>query len=210
MRPRKKSKTTTTDERGRNWSFFVYPESAPKNWREIINEWHTPWFESPLHDKDLCEDESGEIKKAHWHIIIMFKGNKSFAQIKELTNKLNAPNPQKTQSMRGSVRYLAHMDNPDKHQYEPSEITGHNGASPAAYMHIELTRSETNAVVMQLQKYIRENDIREYSDLMDYLEDTNQVTEFDVARTNTIYLRSYINSRRHKIQDEEARYQKRQ
>ncbi|WP_261701691.1 replication protein, partial [Staphylococcus equorum] len=26
------------DTRTRNWTFFVYPDSAPANWREILNE----------------------------------------------------------------------------------------------------------------------------------------------------------------------------
>ncbi|MDU7039740.1 MAG: Rep family protein, partial [Lactococcus lactis] len=58
------------DTRTRNWTFFVYPESAPSNWREILDSYHVPWIESPLHDKDVNSD--GEIKKAHWHVLLMF------------------------------------------------------------------------------------------------------------------------------------------
>ncbi|HBM8385896.1 TPA: replication protein, partial [Enterococcus faecium] len=28
----------TKDERTRNWTFVVYPESAPENWREFLDE----------------------------------------------------------------------------------------------------------------------------------------------------------------------------
>lgn len=68
------------DNRTRNWTFVVYPESAPDNWREIIDEYRTPWIESPLHDKDVNPD--GELKKPHWHVMMMFPTNKSYDQIR--------------------------------------------------------------------------------------------------------------------------------
>lgn len=39
--------------KGRDWAFVVYPESAPENWREILDETRMRWIESPLHDKDF-------------------------------------------------------------------------------------------------------------------------------------------------------------
>ena len=48
--------------KGRDWTFIVYPESAPKAWREILDDTHLRWVESPLHDRDVNPD--GEIKKS--------------------------------------------------------------------------------------------------------------------------------------------------
>lgn len=90
------------DNRTRNWTFVVYPESAPDNWREIIDEYHTPWIESPLHDKDVNPD--GEIKKAHWHVMMMFPTNKSYDQIREITMKLRSPNPQNEKACNRQVK----------------------------------------------------------------------------------------------------------
>ncbi|MES5113939.1 Rep family protein, partial [Lactobacillus gasseri] len=39
--------------RVRNWTIIVYPESAPKNWRDIIDSTHVTWVEGPIHDKDV-------------------------------------------------------------------------------------------------------------------------------------------------------------
>ena len=61
-----------SSEKGRDWTFIVYPESAPDNWRELLDDTHLRWIESPLHDKDVNED--GEIKKPHWHILLSFEG----------------------------------------------------------------------------------------------------------------------------------------
>ena len=52
----------------RSWSFIVYPESAPSNWIDILNDMHIEIIISPLHDKDT--DPDGEVKKAHYHVMI--------------------------------------------------------------------------------------------------------------------------------------------
>ena len=41
------------DRRARSWSWIVYPESAPDNWRQLLDETGEKWIESPLHDKDI-------------------------------------------------------------------------------------------------------------------------------------------------------------
>lgn len=46
--------------RHRNWIFIVYPDSAQKNWRDIVTDIGAPWGHSPLHDKD--ENEYGGAK----------------------------------------------------------------------------------------------------------------------------------------------------
>ena len=60
------------DTRGRNFATMVYPESAPENWREILAGYFIPAFISPLHDKDL--NPTGEPKKPHHHVMLMFEG----------------------------------------------------------------------------------------------------------------------------------------
>ena len=55
------------ESRTRNWTIVLYPESAPDNWRTLIDDLHIEWVESPLHDKDV--NANGEPKKAHWHLL---------------------------------------------------------------------------------------------------------------------------------------------
>ena len=47
--------------RTRNWTVVVYPESAPENWREYMDELQIEWVESPLHEFDT--NATGEVKK---------------------------------------------------------------------------------------------------------------------------------------------------
>lgn len=190
-------------ERTRNWLCIVYPESAPENWREIIDKQHIEWVESPLHDKDLNpqfigeDDETDPCKKAHWHIIMLFQGNKSYEQVKQLTDSLNAPRPAPCQSVKGSIRYMVHKDNPEKHQYDWNDIKCHGGAD------LDTLCMSTYAERLQVQKdiirFIEGNDITEFSDIVMYsiTEGLNDWVNV-LLNNSTLSIGTYITSRRNK------------
>ena len=71
---------------------------------------------SPLHDKDL--NATGEPKKAHWHVIVVYGSPTTESNVKSLTERLNAPKPIPLEQVRGYYRYLTHKDNPEKAQYD--------------------------------------------------------------------------------------------
>lgn len=188
------SKKNTKDERTRNWTFVVYPESAPQNWREIIEDVHVPWVESPLHDKDVNPD--GEIKKAHWHVMVMFSSNKTYEQIREITLKLASPNPQKVANAKGMVRYFAHMDNPEKFQYSKNEIIAHSGAEIDTYL--SATKAERYELIREMMNFINENKIIEMKDILDYSMRERFDDWFPLLCDNSAYIiDSYIKSNRH-------------
>ena len=118
--------TTKKDDRTRNWCFIVYPESAPENWEEILNNNHVKWAHSPVHDKDVNEldNETGEveIKKAHYHVLFSFETLKSYKQVLEISKSVNGTIPQQCASVVGAVRYFVHLDNPEKYQYNRNDI----------------------------------------------------------------------------------------
>lgn len=187
----------TKDERIRNWTFVIYPESAPKNWRDILDEQHIQWIESPLHDKDTNED--GTPKKPHWHILLMYDGKKSFEQIKEITDSLNSPIPQKVASTKGLVRYMIHMDNPDKVQYNQADIIGHGGVDLAELL--KPTSSTRYQLIGEMMDYVREKNIIEMEDLLYYARIERFDDWFPLLCDNSAYIMgSMIKSRRHKTE----------
>ena len=188
------SEKSSKNVKKRNWAFVLYPESAPVNWRELLQKTGLQCAISPLHDKDLNPD--GEPKKAHYHIILIYSGPTSFNVVRSLCESLNQPIPQPLEQVRGYYRYLTHKDNPEKAQYSEGDIQTLNGFDISDF--IELTRSEVNAIILKLQQIIREGDIIEYCDLLDLLSDSQMNTEFEVASTHTILFDRYITSRRHK------------
>ena len=114
------------DERKRNYATLVYPDSAPENWQEILSELKIPVFISPLHDKDVNAD--GKPKKPHYHVQFIFDGKKSDDQFKEIIAKFGGVGVEDVQSLRGYARYLCHLDNPDKAQYNTSMVKALGGA----------------------------------------------------------------------------------
>jgi len=172
------------DERIRNWTLIVYPESAPKNWRDILDNQHIQWVESPLHDKDTNED--GTPKKPHWHILLMYEGKKSFEQIKEITDSLSCPIPQKVPNTKGLVRYMAHMDNPDKHQYSRSEIICHGGADLAELL--KPTSATRYLLIQEMINYIDEHHITEMRDMLIYASRERFDDWFPLLCDNSAYI----------------------
>ena len=205
--------STKKDERTRNWAFIVYPTkeqlsvlnseydgsdgygSAPDNWRDILDEEHIQWIESPLHDKDTNPD--GSIKKPHYHNIILFDGNKSFEQVKEITDKLNAPIPQKCASVKGAVRYMAHLDHGDKYQYDKGSIIGHGGADVAEYL--KLTSSTRYQLIADMREWVDQTGCIEFCDLFSYSAIEHYEDWFPLLCDNSAYIMGqYIKSRRHR------------
>lgn len=176
----------------RNWTFVLYPESAPLDWREKLKISGLMTAISPLHDKDV--NPTGEQKKAHFHVLLVYSGPTTYNSVAKLTASLNATIPQALESVRGMYRYFSHKDNPEKYQYDESDITTLNGFNIADL--IELTKSEVNEIKARVLKLIREVDIIEYADLIDFLTDNEMLTEYDVAVNNTFFFNSYIASRR--------------
>jgi len=196
-----KKSTEKKTVKKRNWAFVLYPESAPENWVDMLKQTGVPCAISPLHDRDLkiTGAETDEGKKAHYHVILAYSGPTTYNVVSELTARFNATIPVALEAVRGYYRYLTHKDDPDKHQYDDSDIQHFNGFNIANY--IELTRNEVNVVKRQLQMLIREHNIVEYSVLMDYLLDGELYLEHDIASSNTTYFTGYIRSRRHAMND---------
>jgi hypothetical protein len=177
----------------RTWAFVLYPESAPHDWREQLKISGLVAAVSPLHDKDI--NPTGEPKKAHYHIILVYSGPTTYNAVAKFTASLNSTIPQALKSVRGMYRYFSHKDNPEKYQYDEHEITCINGFNIADL--VELTRSEVNEVKINILKLIREIEILEYAELVDFLVDNEMSVEYDVAVNNTFFFNSYIASRRH-------------
>lgn len=179
----------------RNWAFVLYPESAPENWRDLIQQSGLQAVVSPLHDKDL--NDTGEPKKAHYHVILIYSGPTSYNVVSAFTASLNATVPKALESVRGYYRYLTHKDNPEKVQYSDDDIFAINGFDIADF--VELTKSEVNAKKKELQMLIRKEEFYEYSDFMDFLLDNDMSAEYDIASNHTYFFDKYIASRRNKV-----------
>lgn len=188
----------------RYWTFVLYPESAPQNWKEILQRTGLEIAISPLHDKD--KNPTGEVKKAHYHIILCYNAPTTGNNVKALVDDLNQPIPLPIDSVRGLYRYLTHKDNPEKYQYDEREIQVLNGFNIRDYA--DLSSADKSAIKLELTKFIKESNIMEYSDFMDKVIELDKPDYFFIASTNTTYFNAYLISKRnkHKDQLENGRY----
>ena len=196
----KKSKDDAQNGRTRNWNIIVYPDSAPSNWRDILDESHIEWVESPLHDKDV--NPTGEPKKPHWHVLLMFGGVKSYEQVLDFIQPLNCPIPQKCHNAKSSVRYMSHLDHPDKAQYKTGDIVAHGGVDVKDLL--KPSSGEKYELVREMIAWVKENNVIEYQDLLDYA----MAERFDdwfplLCDSCTFVVNQYIKSARHRMERQE-------
>lgn len=185
------------NKRTRNWCFLVYPESAPEDWKSILDSKGVKWACSPLHDKDIEDDTNQITKKPHWHVVICYSGNKSYNQVIDDLQELNCPRPQICRDVRSSVRYFIHKDSPHKYQYNEDDIECYGGFDIGDFFN--MSKSEIRLYRKEMADYIEEHDIIELMDFDSYCRKHKAETWYRVLSENsTIYFDRLIKSNRHR------------
>lgn len=180
------------DTRTRNFATIVYEESAPEGWLDILDSYHIPAFVSPLHSRDLKEDNSGEFKKPHWHVLIMFAGKKSPDSVKELTESFGGVGLEKVQTLKAYARYLCHLDDDDKAQYNPEEVLCFGGSDYRRYLTKDI---EKDVVIGEIVDYILENEGVTFAHVVKYARYNKPEWFKALVATGSAYLiRGFIES----------------
>ena len=176
--------------RTRNYATVVYAESAPADWQAILSELCISAFVSPYHDQDKNPD--GTEKKPHWHVMIMFDTVKSKDQAREIFDKFGGVGCEVINSMRGYARYLCHLDNPEKHQYDKKDVLCFAGAD---YESVVGLPSDRLVALADMVDYINDNDIYSYAVFLTWCR-SNRSDWFNIlATTSSVFIRGFISSR---------------
>ncbi len=180
------------NRRTRNWATVLYPssENTPTNWKELLQEQLIPTFISPLHDKDY--NSTGELKKPHHHIVIMFDGVKTKDQAKEVFSIIGGVGVEPIKSLRSYARYLTHLDNPEKAQYDISDVICYAGAN---YDTVIKSIDDKYSAIGEMIDFCEQEDIISYADLIIYSRNNN-TTWFKVLCDNgTLPIVQFLKSR---------------
>lgn len=176
-------------KKAKYFTIVVYPESAPEGWLDSLCEGGIPFAVSPLHDKDINPD--GTQKKEHYHVLFNY-GNtttmKAFAEY--VMPRTHCPLPQVCASARGMYKYFTHADNPEKYQYESSEIQVFCG------FEIPLDSKEVRDVMQAIEYYAIENGITEYAE-MSIVCARVSAEWYDVYSNHTMHFGKFMSSLRH-------------
>lgn len=179
-----------SDNRTRNFATVVYPESAPEDWQEILARHCVPAFISPLHDKDV--NPTGEPKKPHYHVMIMFDGKKTLAQAKEVFDTIGGVGCEVVKSTRGYARYLCHLDNPEKAQYEPSDVR----SIASDYIGTIGLAIDKYVALGEMQDFCEEYNVMSFYLLSKYARQNRPDWYRILCDCGSVYMREYLKSKK--------------
>lgn len=196
-------KVSKASDRTSKWAFIVYPDSAPTGWKKILEIKLIPIAISPLHSPD--PEGSGEEFKAHYHVMLDFSSVKSYEQVLSISVSVNGSFPIRLEDPGAYFRYMAHLDQPKKQQFEHGidDIECLNGFDKDKYSLI--SKKQLESIFREICDFIDENNITEYSTLVE----CSQNTELDISKyfsiiiSHTIFFNSHISSRRNRIKKSE-------
>lgn len=177
--------------KSREWTCLVYPESAPENWRELLQQTFLEAYISPEHNKDVNPD--GNPKKTHYHIVLAWNGPTTFSNAKKICETFGGViEPRVVGSLRGICRYLCHLDNPEKAQYDPSDVVCLNGADWTTAINL---KSDKYKSIEEMQDFCVKYGITSYRVLSDYARKERKADWFRTLCDNgSLVMLQYIKS----------------
>lgn len=185
------------DDRQRVWGAVFYPESVRSDWREVLENLKVPLFVSPLHDLDL-DPATGELKKPHYHLLLIYSGNKSMQQVLDDVRPLGIKFVEKQRDVRASVRYLCHLDfrdRPDKRQYDPSDVLCMGGLN---YLDECNSPGDKRIMLEEMISFCVDNDVLHFCDFVDYCRLNNSSWFFALTSSCTFFMKEFIKSKHFK------------
>lgn len=179
----------------RYWTFVMYPDSRPEDWKEILQQTGLKIAISPIHNKDKNPD--GTKKKEHYHVLLCFDGPTTYKRALEVASSVNGTIPQRVMSTKGIIRYFSHKDNPEKAQYDEKEISVINEMNIKSI--VQPTTTEVEQMKRNIITIIKELEIREYGKLVDYLMEQKLYDYLEIVSNKTIFFTAYLNSKRNSV-----------
>lgn len=188
------------EKRTRNWGTIIYPPNGvdettcPENWADILGSLGVRAVASPVHDKDIAAN--GEYKKPHRHVLIAYDGVKSAAQVREIVDKIGGVGVEPINSLYAQVRYLTHMDNPEKAQYSTLDVLTFGGFEYKRYASTkEDEERATSGCMAEIMNASIEYGIYDFAGMADYLM-AERPELFATFRKNSYFFATYLKCKR--------------
>jgi len=102
--------------------------------------------------------------------------------------------------MRTMLRYMIHLDNPEKAQYKEQDIKTYGGFSTEDYF--KRSNADSRIIVKEILQFCLDNEISEFSDLVDlaYQMDNDEWIDILTCR-NTLFFSTYLKSKHYSKQE---------
>lgn len=160
----------------RNFTFLIYPDSAPVNWFQVLDEMQIPAAVSPLHIGEVKED--GSPKKPHYHVVLMYSQKHSIGQALEVVDEIKGV-PDLTHNFKKFVvgdlkkmlRYLCHLDNKEKLQFSIEDVRTLGPINYGAAIAID---DDIVDILVDITFFVYDNHITNFSSFMSWCGENNR------------------------------------
>lgn len=171
------------------WTFLVYQDSSPTNWKELLNDTNVSLAISPIHDQDLTD--TGELKKAHYHVVLAFTNTTTYNNALEIAKLCGANIVKKVFSMSGIYEYLTHENEANKIHYDKNEIIKMNNFNLYEYDTTSRKAEELNDFKL-LMNIIINNNITTLSKLFEIISNADNDNLFKILKSNAYLINCLI------------------
>ena len=151
----------------RSFMFLLYPDSESYNCEQVIST-IASWFDEVsyiLHDQDIYLDgpEVGNVKKPHFHVVCRSASPKRGQSVAD-TIGVSSRFIQYCDNFRLGNRYLLHLDNKEKFQYNINSVFT-NVSQFSKYCNVDVDKGE---LYMTLISYVRNNNVSDFFELAEF------------------------------------------
>lgn len=163
------------------WASILYMDSTYNLYKDVVeplNEHFCKFVISPLHNQDVEDLESGELKKPHRHVFFIFDTPKTKNQMEWLISLTTLVGQELIMNKKSYFEYLWHKNEIDKPHYNEKDLMFFNCTKT------EFLNEEDN--INFLQEFIHSNKIKSVSSLFYY------VNQYDKSLVGTIKRNSYL------------------
>ncbi len=183
------------------WAFILYPESAPDDWMQQLSDTYLKIAISPLHDSDINVD-TGELKKAHYHILIFFGNSTTSSVADNISLTLGQTHCIAISNAWGYYQYLDHSRETGKAKYKHDDIILLNGLLEGDIK--VLTKEQERELKRSIHVFIHNNNIVEYDELLCQLY-AKDFDMYDYASNHTLLFNTIITSFRNRMKAKELK-----
>lgn len=177
------------------WWGYLYEDSAPDNWLDIARESGYEML-AMKHDKDVTA--AGEVKETHIHVVVRLAHAGDLKDAKEalLPLGIKEASIQYRDSWTAVARYLCHMDDPNKAQYDPADVIEIGGAD---YLQAINRTADKYRIVAEMQDWVIEETEngqvpRSFADLCNFARESNLEWFMALCDNTAIIMREFCKS----------------
>lgn len=142
-----------------------------------------------LHDQDYqIDEETGETtpKNAHYHVLMRFSNSRDLSTVQGYFKEFEFLRPnsyEKVLNLHGSVRYLAHVDNPEKFQYDKKNIDTNDPLYLDYFKNAQSADNEIDAMKQTIQNLDKMTFSEAVESARPFLQSMNSYQRFIVLRS---------------------------